>query len=53
MLVLTTYNMNPRRKALIAEREWLRTYKRGWNRGASQAWKARNNRHLPRIAVRN
>lgn len=28
------------------------TARRGFNRGASEGWRARNNRKLPRLAVR-
>lgn len=45
--------MNPRRKALLREREWLEVYLRGKRRGAAEGWKARNNRKLSRIAARN
>lgn len=38
--------------ARIAElNRWL-VEKRGFNRGASEGWRARNNRKLPRLAVR-
>ena len=45
-------NRKTRRQARNADNAGNVVAKRGFDRGAASAWKARNNRHLPRVAVR-
>lgn len=45
-------NRKTRRQTRNADNAGNVVAKRGFDRGAASAWKARNNRHLPRVAVR-
>jgi hypothetical protein len=45
-------NRKTRRQARNADNAASVVAARGFDRGAANAWKARNNRHLPRVAVR-
>ena len=45
--------MKPTKKQMRAEREWLAVFLRGTRRGSAEKWKARNNRHVNRIAARS